>query len=557
MASVLLDQDQLSCPVCLDLLKNPVTIPCGHSFCMVCINGCWKQCDQRGESSCPQCRETFSPSPVLRKNNMLAEVVEKLREKEAQAASPAHCDAEFGDVECDFCTEGKQKAIRSCLVCRVSFCESHLKPHHEVPALKKHKLVNAYVQLQVKMCSQHNEEVKVYCRTDQRFICYLCTLHEHKGHDIVAAVAERAEKQSQLKETEKELLQRIQEKEKKMQELRQAINTSKRTAQAAVDDGERIFTELILFIEKKRSEVTELIRAQETAETSRAEELLKKLEQEFADLKRRHSQLEQLSHTEDHIHFLQTFQSLSVSPGSEDSSSIASCQHLSFEGVRKSLFKLKEQLLEFCKAAFSNISPQAAAVQIILPLEPKTREDFQQYFCQLTLDPNTVNHHLRLCKKNKAVMWKKDVERYAYHPDRFHSVPQVLSMESMCGRCYWEVEWSSDQWMYIALSYKEIKRKDQESICSFGNNNQSWSLRCSPTPAFWHKGNETMLTGPLSSRIGVYVDHSAGTLSFYSVSDSMYLLHSVQTTFTQPLYAGFGVCLRGTVRLCDPDESSL
>uniref|UniRef100_A0A3B4CXT7 RING-type domain-containing protein n=1 Tax=Pygocentrus nattereri TaxID=42514 RepID=A0A3B4CXT7_PYGNA len=106
----------LLCPVCLALLKDPVAIPCGHSFCMVCINGCWDQEDQWGFYSCPQCRETFTPKPVLRRNNMLAEVVEKLKKTELQAGSPALCYAGPGDVECDSCTGRKRKAIKSCLV---------------------------------------------------------------------------------------------------------------------------------------------------------------------------------------------------------------------------------------------------------------------------------------------------------------------------------------------------------------------------------------------------------------------------------------------------------
>ncbi|XP_049322680.1 tripartite motif-containing protein 16-like [Astyanax mexicanus] len=550
-ASISVDHDQFSCPVCLDLLKDPVAVPCGHSFCMVCINGCWDQEDQRGIYSCPQCTETFTPRPVIRRNNMLAEVVEKLKKNtELQAASPAPRYAGAGDVECDFCTGRKLRAIKSCLMCLASFCEAHLKPHYEVPALKKHKLVKASTQLQEKICSQHDEVMKIYCRTDQRSICYLCTMEEHKGHDTVSATTERTRKQNQLKEVQEKLQQRIQENQKKLQELKKTVNTLKRSAQAAVEDSERIFTELIRSIEKKRSEVTELIRDQEKAELSGAEELLEKLQQEMADLKRRHTELEQLSHTEDHIHFLQSFQSLCVSSGSEDSPSITVHQHPSFDGVRKSLSELKERLEEFCREEFRKIHLQAAAVQI-LPSEPKTREDFLQYFCRLTLDPNTANRFLILSEKNRVVKWSNKVQPYSDHPERFDSWCQVLSKESVCGRCYWEVEWSTE-WggcVYISVSYKGISRKGSGDDCGFGYNSQSWSLICSSSPSFFHNNINTVLSAPPSSRIGVYVDHSAGTLSFYSVSDTMTLLHTLHTTFTQPLYAGFYVV--GTVRLCD------
>ncbi|XP_036420065.1 tripartite motif-containing protein 16-like isoform X5 [Colossoma macropomum] len=551
-ASISVDQDQFSCPVCLDLLKDPVAIHCGHSFCMVCINGCWDQEDQRGVYSCPQCRETFTPRPVLRRNNMLAEVLEKVKKTELQAAPPAHCYAGPGDVECDFCTGRKLKAVKSCLVCVASLCETHLKPHLEIPALIKHKLVKASTRLQEKICSQHDEVVKIYCRTDQSCICYLCTMHEHKGHDTVAAAAERTKKQSELKKIQRKSQQRLQQKEKKLQELKQAVVTLKRSAQAAVEDSERIFTQLICSIEKKRSEVTELIRTQEKNQLRQTEELLENLQQEIDDLKRRNTELEQLSVTEDHIHFLQSFQSLSVSSGCEDSSSITVHQHPSFDGVRKSLSDLKERLEEFCKEEFSKISPHAAALQTILSSEPKTREDFLQYFCRLTLDPNTVNHRLRLSEQNRVVKYRRGVQCYSDHPERFDSEFQVLCKESVSGRCYWEVERRG--WVFISVSYKGISRKGDSNECRFGFNNQSWSLLCSPL-TFWHNNIKTELSGPSSSRIGVYVDHSAGTLSFYSISDTMTLLHTVHTTFTQPLYTGFGVgvdlFVGGTVRLCD------
>ncbi|KAI4881534.1 hypothetical protein NFI96_002221 [Prochilodus magdalenae] len=519
-ASISVDQDQFSCPVCLDLLKDPVAIPCGHSYCMVCINGCWDQEDQRGVYSCPQCRETFTPRPVLRRNNVIAEVVEKLKKTELRAAPPAPCYAGPGDVECDFCTGRKLKAVKSCLACVASLCEAHLKPHLEIPALIKHKLVPASSALQEKICSQHDEVIKVYCRTDQSCICYLCTMEEHKGHDTVSAATERTQKQSEVKDMQRKFQQRLQEKEKELQEVKQAVKTLKSSAQAAVEDSERIFTQLIRSIEKKRSEVTELIRAQEKAELSRAEELLEKLEQEIADLKRRDPELEQLEHTEDHIQFLQSFQSLCVSPGS-DHSPININQRPSFDGVRKSLSDLKERLEEFWKQEFSKIPPHD--------------------YCRLTLDPNTVNQYLTLSEENRVVTCSNTVQSYSDHPERFDYSSQVLSKESVSGRCYWEVEWSSSRgYVYISVSYKGISRKAGGNEGWFGHNSQSWSLQCSPSSlSFWHNNIQTKISAPSSSRIGVYVDHSAGTLSFYSVSDTMTLLHTVHTTFTQPLYAGF------------------
>ncbi|XP_060769644.1 tripartite motif-containing protein 16-like [Neoarius graeffei] len=179
-------------------------------------------------------------------------------------------------------------------------------------------------------------------------------------------------------------------------------------------------------------------------------------------------------------------------------------------------------------------------------------------FCYLTLDPNTAHRLLILSEKNRAVRCSEREQRYSDHPERFDSWLQVLCKESVCGRCYWEVEWSRAGGVSITVSYKDISRKGQGDECGFGLNNQSWSLCSSSSSSslsFWHNSIETDLRVPSPSRIGVYVDHSAGTLSFYSVSDTMKLLHRVHTTFTQTLYAGFWLSWvsPSTVRLCDPE----
>ncbi|XP_030634280.1 E3 ubiquitin/ISG15 ligase TRIM25-like [Chanos chanos] len=554
-ASISVGQDQFMCPVCLDLLKDPVTIPCGHSYCMGCIKGCWDQDDQRGVYSCPQCRQTFSPRPVLYKNTMLAEVVEKLKKMRLQdAAPPAHCYAGPGDVECGVCTGTKLKAIKSCLVCLDSYCQTHFEQHEKLFKGKRHNVIDATGKLQDQICPHHNELIKLWCRTDQQFMCYLCMVDEHRDHKTVSVAAERTERQKQLGESKRKTQKRIQEREKEVQELRQAVESLRRSAQAAVEDSERIFTELIRSIERRCREVTELIRDQEKSELSRAEGVLERLEQDISDLRRRDTELEQLTHTEDHIHFLKSFSSLCAPTGSEDLPSITVSPHLSFEDVGKSVSQLKERLEDFWKEDLMNpfVSLVTNIETIPLP-EPKTREQFLQYSCDLTLDPNTVNKYLCLSEGNRVATCSNTVQLYLDHPERFDEWYQVLCRESVSARCYWETEWSGDSGVYISVSYKDIRRKGRGYECGFGRNDQSWSLFCSPSNySFIHNNKVTKLPiVPSSSRIGVYVDHRAGTLSFYSVSDTMTLLHRVQTTFTQPLYPGFNVCFVSTVNISE------
>ncbi|XP_078137866.1 tripartite motif-containing protein 16-like [Centroberyx gerrardi] len=536
---VVLDQDQFCCSICLDLLKDPVALLCGHSYCRSCIEGCWDQEEEKGVYSCPQCRESFSPRPVLQRNNMLAEVVEKLKKTGGQQASPSAALACAGpaDVACDFCTGTRRnKATMSCLVCTASYCAAHLQPHYSVPVLQKHKLVSATAPLQEKMCSKHDKLMEVYCRTDQQFVCYLCTIDEHKSHNTVSIAAERAERQKQLIVSQQKVQQRVQERERELKELSQAVEDLKSSAQTAVEACELIFTELICSIQRRRSEVKQLIRAQEKTAVGQAEELLLQLEEEIAKLRRRDTELEQLSHADDHIRFIQSFQSLSSPSESPDLPSVVVAPLRYFRDVSDSVSDLREKLESILKDTWPRISATVSSVDVLLPPEPQTREDFLRYCCPLTLDENSVFRCLSLSEDNRRVTAVSNEKRYPAHSDRFTWFYQVLCREGLSGRCYWEVEWKG-RTLFAAVSYKDISRTSGDSL--FGSNDKSWSLVHSQRgDSFQHNKVKTKVSGRRSSRVGVYLDYGAGTLSFYSVSDTMTLLHKVHTTFTQPLHPG-------------------
>uniref|UniRef100_A0A8C1MK24 Tripartite motif-containing protein 16-like n=1 Tax=Cyprinus carpio TaxID=7962 RepID=A0A8C1MK24_CYPCA len=551
-ANISVDQDQFRCSVCLDLLKDPVTIPCGHNYCKRCISECWDQEDRKRIYSCPQCRRTFSPRPVLGKNVVFAEMVEKLKKTRLQAAPvpvPARRlhRAGSGDVQCDSCTGINQKAVKTCRECRSSYCQTHLEQHENLFRGKGHNLMDTTGRLRQMICPRHDKMLEIYCRTDQSCICMMCLMNEHKNHDTVSTAVARAEKQAHLEETEKKINRRIQKREKDLQELREAVESHKRSAQSALEDSERIFTELIRSIEKHHSEVKQLIRDQERAAVSRAEEQLERLKKEIDDLKRKDAELKQLSDTDDHIHFLQSLSSASLSGSTEG---VTGGSHMPFDDVIKSVSQLRDKLQQFCRETMENISGTVKTIQIIQTPEYDTRQEFLQYFHQLSLDPNTVHPCLHLSEGNTAITYTNTFYAYPDHPERF-DYAQALCRESVTGRCYWEVEYSGSEGVYVAVAYKSIGRKGQSLECAFGCNNQSWILFSSPSMcSFSHNNINSNLPLVSSSRIGVFVDHRAGTLSFYSVSDTMSLIHRVQTTFTQPLCPGFGLGLYSTAKLC-------
>ncbi len=187
-------QGLFDCSICLSLLRDPVTTTCGHSYCKECLYTFWNRTNKGGRYSCPQCRQTFKQRPVLQKNTLLATLLEEHKKTTGPSATDDTYAAP-GDVQCDICTGKRRKASMFCLVCLASYCETHLKPHFEVPPLKKHNLTEASLRIKDNICGHHNKLLEIYCRTDQQFICLLCMMGEHKHHDTVAVAAEKCQMQ--------------------------------------------------------------------------------------------------------------------------------------------------------------------------------------------------------------------------------------------------------------------------------------------------------------------------------------------------------------------------
>ncbi|XP_016327808.1 tripartite motif-containing protein 16-like isoform X2 [Sinocyclocheilus anshuiensis] len=563
--------DYFSCPLCTELLRDPVAIPCGHSFCMDCISGYWNEADYTGIYTCPQCRITFTQRPVLRPNATLTKVAEKIKKTGLNFMPPSNGSyAGPSDVPCDFCIGKKLKAVKSCLNCLASYCEKHLKPHYESTTFKRHKLVDELGNLDRKICPQHQKSLELFCRTDQMCICALCTVSEHKGHDIVSAEAERGEKQKLLGVSQAEIKQKCQQRTKELEELKTAVDSLKSSAQRAMAESKKMFDEMIASIERMRSEVNKLININERAAFSQAEGLMERLEQEIDELKKKETGLKQLYSTEDHIHFLQNFHYLCTPTDDGFIPRVSLNPDFSFSAARKAVAEIKERLEELGRDELRKISKSVNDVPVYTvenrtkektnrvkevhtvdsspPAEPRSRSEFLKYYCQLRLDPQTAHKELYISEGNRKVIRTRDPQPYSDNQDRFDSFAQVLCREALSGgRFYWEIEWSGE--FSIGVACRGISRKGKGSLCLLGYNDKSWSLLCSDTGySAWHNRVDKAVSGPHSSRIGVFLDHSAGLLAFYSIGETMTRLHRFETTFTEPLYPGFGV---GTsVKIC-------
>ena len=185
-------EGELTCPICLDLFKDPHLLPCGHNFCLVCVRSLKRQCE-RGSFRCPECRESHRCSSEPLKNFKLANIADSLRSKAGTAARPPAppqgAQAQFpaktpASVPCDYCPAwgseaagGKgaeaaggpepgceggveptcSMAVKTCLKCEVSMCQEHVRPHLELPAFRSHLLTEPLADLRNRKCMEHDE----------------------------------------------------------------------------------------------------------------------------------------------------------------------------------------------------------------------------------------------------------------------------------------------------------------------------------------------------------------------------------------------------------------
>ncbi|XP_065150269.1 E3 ubiquitin-protein ligase TRIM39-like [Paramisgurnus dabryanus] len=510
---------ELQCCVCLDVFSDPVSTPCGHNFCRICLKQCW---DNSQIYSCPYCKETFSKRPELKINTTLREVTLIFKEKFSLRRS---------EVLCDICDERKLKAMKSCLMCQMSYCKTHLDLHEKFH-LKNHKLLDPVENIKDYICEKHERPLELFCRDDLTCVCVFCTDGDHKNHNTVPLEEESKEKKTQLMKTQTDIQQMIQKRIKKIQDIKHSAELRKRSREQEKAASVEVFSDLIRSIERCQTELLEMMEDELKAEEKQDEDLIKDLEQEIAELKLRDSELlEKITHSEDHLHIIQIDpSSLYRAPDMKNWPEISMKTHVSVETLRRALTQLQETLNEKLQETLNEKLTQTVLMKM------------QQYAVDVTLDPDTAHPYLILSEDRKHVKHGDIKHKLPDNPERFDYCVSVLGKEGFTsGRFYFEVQVKDKTNWDFGVARESVNRKG----------------RITPTPqdGFWtvwlRNENEYLAcAGPSVSlclkvkpqKVGVFVDYEEGLVCFYDVESRSHIYSFTDQTFTEKIFPFFSPC---------------
>ncbi|XP_076014898.1 E3 ubiquitin-protein ligase TRIM21-like isoform X1 [Genypterus blacodes] len=523
-ASRLQSEDQFMCSICLDVFTDPVSTSCGHNFCRTCITQHW---DSNVQCVCPLCNKVFRKRPKLEVNRLLREMATEFRQSTTNEASRRSEEPAVkpGEVQCDFCTGTKVKAIKSCLKCEASYCQTHLEPHLTAARLRSHQLIHPVDNLEDRMCKTHNKPLELFCKTDQTCVCSLCPVLDHKNHEFVPLKEECERRKAKLEKTVAEIQQKMQQTQLKIQEIKQSEQLSREAADRKKAVGLQIFTTLKQHVEDIQADFMETVEEKQKSTKKQAEDFIKELQQELSELTVTAAEVEKLLRSEDHLHLLQSFSSINAPP-TKDWTQVRVHQRSHEGSLEKAVAQLEETI--------------SKEVKKLLKVELKR---IQQFAVDVTLDPDTANPNLILSDDEKQVHDTDVRKNLPDKPQRFDRCVNVLGKQSFSsGRFYFEVQVKGKTAWTLGVTTETSKRKGEITL--------------GPTDGYWtvwlrNENEYKALIGPsvplsLKSKpekVGVFVDYEEGLVSFYDVDAAALIFSFTGCSFTHKLLPLFSPSL--------------
>ncbi|XP_069568122.1 E3 ubiquitin-protein ligase TRIM39-like [Brachyistius frenatus] len=570
LPAAFLSEDQFTCSICLDVFNNPVSTPCGHSFCQSCISSYWDRKRGGGGSKfyqCPLCKESFRKRPELHINRTLKEITEQFKE---MANTDVPMDGRVGGVEQQqqqpalppFAKPGEMpESIFAEMMMRFQQLPTSSSDPDPQSASRAFQAQSAEHQGRpppyspprsstlsgpgdsspgLPRCPVHLSGLELFCRTDNTCVCSVCVeTAEHRGHDVIPAKREWYIKKSQLGIAELELKDLICERERKVEEIQNSIQEIRAAAEREADGAVGAFSKLISSAAHQQAKVLEVIEMSLRAAEHRAQSLLRKLEEEIAEMKKRSTSLSQLAMTEDYILFLKTFPTLSTRPQYKDWSGVSVSSQLTSGLILRTVNQMMERFQEEMNK-LSEVCQRSSSDQSVPRNNPKVRR-VQEYAADITLDPGTAHPRLIVSADGKQVHCGERHQSLPDNPERFDRVVCVLAHQGFSsGRHYWEVEVGGKTDWDLGVASRSVNRKGKIAVSpAYGY----WflSLRDRTDFAFRTEPSTSMTVSIRPSRIGIYVDCDKGLVSFYNV-EARVLIYTFTDCFPDTIHPFFSPC---------------
>lgn len=504
----------LTCAICLESFRCPVTIPCGHTFCKSCISKHWDTTSRDNIGiHCPICKHEFSSRPVLKRNVSLSMLTQP---------------ADSTGRSCKEPLERAGEGTRTMLL-----CDLHKKP------------------------------LVYYCRQDKMPVCYECGIMECNSHDKVMLEAERENQELLLEIKRKEVEKRLEDTQKSISDLKENISHAKVTLDQTSSWMRVKFSTLMKILAEKQEATERFIEQQKLEAIMEAEARLAELQERSQILRESHGQIVALRDLSD-ADLIRESTHVEVPRFSDTPTDVSPNLLDRLNGVTDVLTRVSKLVSEdldkaVCSAVVQDNdgSPQdkrpvlAVVPSPAAPCVPGGKEGLGAYRCSLTFDPRTANEHLYLSHENRRAEHLTSGPRPApAHEARFDHTWQVLCFQGFkSGQHYWELE-VSKPWAYLGVTYETIPRKEKGKRCMVGMNELSWSLQLDEHQlSAWHNGRkETLVGASHHSRIGMLLDYEAGTLTYYG--DGQTRLHAFHCAFSGELFPACWIGEGVSITLC-------
>lgn len=510
-----LSEEQLRCPVCLDLLSLPVSTPCGHNFCKDCIRGYWQSTPV---PQCPVCKQKYDRRPELKVNTLVSEVMAHFKkslgaENEDQVGS-VPCPQ--GDVSDDACIGKRVRNLKS-------FCETHL---NLLTSFKKPHLLPPGGKMQGKVCKKHKKPLDLFCTTDQLGVCEVCVKKEHKAHQSAPIEQEGRAKRAQIGEKIAEVEGMIGKRLQKIDQINHSVQLSRGDAAREVQQNWDVFDKLLQLIQRGQEELVEVIGAKQRQVEGRSKGIIVGLEQEIKELVQRRTELEQLSLAEDDLEVLCGLSDLcSLPTGDERLES-------RIEGV------------VYVGAVSTGVLRTAGQLEQAVKVEIKRLHEIdickaRLHAVEVTLDADTAHPKLVLSEDQKQVHHSDVVQGLPDTPERFYPGISVLGANGFSsGRFYYEVQVEGKTEWDIGVSLGSVNRRGGIIV---NPENGYWALGMRQDRSLWALSSSPTCIMPAETphRIGIYVDVDFGQVSFYDVDAVSHIYSFTGCSFSERLYPYF------------------